>query len=127
MRDPALYTPEKCWTEAESQLADAILASLRTEPSSTIDDVLQTLRAADAPPDSSLLEEVGEKLAQFPHIFEVAKAQGRLAEYDLTGQHRDRQKNLVLRSQSQRARSNKHRTRQGLLQVNISTLFSWKF
>ena len=53
------------------------------------------MRAADAPPDSSLLEDVAQKLEEFPHIFEVAKAQGRLDEYDLAGKHRERQKHAM--------------------------------
>ena len=95
MRDPELYTPEKCWTDAESTMADQIVAAVRKEPSVTLEDVVAGIRGAAPSTDEALIETVAEKLKEFPHIFELAKARDQMDEYDLSGNHRPRGKRDV--------------------------------
>ena len=82
MRDPALYTPEKCWTAAESQLADRTLAALRRQPTMTLDEVVLELGAVCTEAERADIAHVAERLREFPHIFEVAKARGEMDAYD---------------------------------------------
>ena len=37
MRDPSRYTPERCWTEEESHMADIILAMIKRDPNASDD------------------------------------------------------------------------------------------
>ena len=46
MRDPTLYTPAKCWTAAESDMADRILAALRSDKTKTLENVVAQLSAS---------------------------------------------------------------------------------
>ena len=81
MRNPDLFTPEKCWTAAESDLADRILAALRSAPTSTLAEIVELFRRSEttSTTDQANLDGVSDKLEEFPHIFEVADARDELA------------------------------------------------
>ena len=89
MRDPSLYTPEKCWTEEESLLADNLLRNARACPSNDLAVIMDDFKTAHTDADDALVDAVAAKLETFPHVFEVAQAQGSLAEYDLSGNRRE--------------------------------------
>ena len=90
MRDPTLYTAEKCWTADESNVADRILEALRANRSMSYDDVLASFCAEQAAAHAGVdIMHVARKMEEFPHIFEVAKARNELDNYDLSGVYRE--------------------------------------
>ena len=88
MRDPCLYSAENCWTEAQSQAADVFLQACRQFPDESDEDLLKRVPRGLPATERILYEGVWAKMQTFPHIFEVAAARGRLAEYDLQGRPR---------------------------------------
>ena len=80
MRDPSLYTPEKCWTREESVFADKIIAAVRTNQSSSLEDVAAKLRETIPATQHTDLDGAAAKLNQFPHMFEIAEARNQLAD-----------------------------------------------
>ena len=91
MRDPKLFTPEKCWTSEESRLTDTLLARLREQPGDTLEEGLaQLCKTAASQGDDADTRAVLTRLQQFPHIFDLADARHDLEQYDLSGLPRAR-------------------------------------
>ena len=88
MRDPTLYTPEKCWTLEESDLAEKIVAAVRRDAIRPLDDIVAELRRTIPDTQHMDLDGAAAKMTQFPHIFEIADARNQLADYALTGKLR---------------------------------------
>ena len=47
MRDPQLYTTDKCWTASESDLADELITALRGRSGHSVEDVVEEFKSGD--------------------------------------------------------------------------------
>ena len=85
MDDSTLYSPEKVWTQEENDIADALLAALRTKTDATDEELIGSVRGRRR----KTVADVWSKLHTFPHMFEVYAARGEdLMNYDLHGEPR---------------------------------------
>ena len=78
MRDPSKYSEARRWTEEESDQADLMLTLWKKYPKLSDDEVVKALMDSDSTISKNLLMTVLQKLATFPHMFEVAHAKKQL-------------------------------------------------
>jgi hypothetical protein len=85
MRDASLFTPDRTWTAAESNMADVLLAYIREHPTASDGEAFRDFVRLHPEVDAERAHAVWAKLSTFPHMFEVAAARNTLAQYDLLG------------------------------------------
>ena len=85
MRNPDVYSAKNCWSAEESEIADRLLALLRSNKSYTDEELLAAMQASMNGASGENTRSVWRKLQRFPHIFEVANARGTLDNLDLRG------------------------------------------
>jgi len=86
MRDPAVFSARNIWTDADNELANAILKFARENPACvTEDDFTEAFTAQHPLRGSHATQAMYARLHDFPHIFELAAARRDVNSYDLHG------------------------------------------
>ena len=85
MRDEQTYSPDKVWTEAQSDLADLLLRDYATHVQTTVEDHPANFAERHPTFDLAMITSVWKKLQLFPHCFEVAERRNALNTLNLDG------------------------------------------
>ena len=89
MRDPEIYGRELAWSESEAACADALLATVRENPDSSDDAIVDLCiceKYSDGQSDAHVVAAVWTRLrTQYPHMFAVAAARKKLSTLGIDG------------------------------------------
>ena len=92
MRDPSVFPASKIWTDADNDLAKAILRYAREHVDCVADeDFVRAFAERDTTRDPDVVRAMYARLHEFPHIFELAAARHDVNSYDLHGVRVDTQ------------------------------------